>query len=45
MIKPLGDLHSYIGARALKRSTPNFWWTGADRIIKKSVDNFADHSR
>ncbi|HEY3937394.1 MAG TPA: S41 family peptidase [Bryobacteraceae bacterium] len=45
MIKPLGDLHSYIGAPALKRSTPNFWRTGTDRIINKSVDHFADHGR
>lgn len=44
MIKPLGDLHTYIGARGLKRSTAPFWRLGTDRIIK-GRSNFATIGR
>jgi hypothetical protein len=45
MIQPLGDLHSYISAPSLKRSTKEFWRAGTDRIIKGGIDEFADHGR
>jgi len=45
MIKPLGDLHTGIEARELKRSTKEFWRPGSDRIIKGSVDRFAARGR
>ncbi len=45
MIKPLGDLHTYIAAPDLKRSTKEFWRPGTDRVIKSGVDNFAGRGR
>jgi hypothetical protein len=45
MIKPLGDIHTYIAARALKRSTPEFWRPGTARIIKSGTDEFAKRGR
>ena len=43
MIKPLSDLHTYIGARELKRSTKVFWRPGTNRIIKD--ESFAKRGR
>ncbi len=45
MIRPLGDLHTYIGARELKRSTKEFWRPGTNRIIKGDVEDFAKRGR
>jgi hypothetical protein len=45
MIRPLGDLHTFIAAPALKKSTKEFWRPGTDRIINGGVEDFADRGR
>ncbi len=45
MIKPLGDIHTYIAAPAIKRSTTNSWRLGTNRIIKNGGDEFAKRDR
>lgn len=45
MIKPLGDLHTYLTAPDLKRSTKEFWRPGTDRVVKTGIDNFATRGR
>jgi hypothetical protein len=42
MIRPLGDLHTFIAAPALKKSTKEFWRPATDRIINGGVEDFAD---
>ncbi|HEX4809070.1 MAG TPA: S41 family peptidase [Bryobacteraceae bacterium] len=45
MIRPLGDIHTYIAVPALKRSTKTFWRAGTNRIIQNSHGEFADRGR
>ena len=45
MIGPLSDLHTYITALALKKSTKEFWRPRTDRIIEGGVDDFAHRGR
>ncbi len=45
MIEPLGDLHTYVAARSLKRSTPMFWRPGTARLVTGNTGNFAKHER
>jgi hypothetical protein len=43
MINPFGDLHTYIAAPSLKRSTPTFWRPGTSAFVGGSPGDFADH--
>jgi hypothetical protein len=45
MIKPLGDLHTYITAPTLKRASDDYFRTGTDRIFKGGDDRFAERVR
>jgi len=45
MVKPLGDLHTYIGVRELKRSTKAFWRSNTNRVIKGDFEDFAKRGR
>jgi len=45
IIEPLGDLHTYVVAPALKRSTPNFWRSGTSNLVKGKPENLADRGR
>jgi len=45
MIKPLGDLHTGIGAPKLKRESQDVLRPGTDRVIKGGIDNFATKGR
>lgn len=45
MIEPLGDLHTYVAAPSLKRSTPTFWRPGTSSIVGGRPGDFADHER
>jgi hypothetical protein len=45
MIKPLGDLHTDIEARALKRESKEPLRAGTDRVVKNGIENFATKGR
>lgn len=46
MIEPMGDLHTFVSAPSLKRSTKPFWRPGTDRLFKgHGVEAFADGER
>ncbi len=45
MIKPLGDIHAYVAAPSLKRSTPMFWRPGTSYLVKGKPGEFADRGR
>jgi hypothetical protein len=46
MIKPMGDLHSYVSAPSLKRSTRPFWRPSTDRLFQgRGLDAFAEGRR
>lgn len=46
MIEPLGDLHTFIAAPDIHRSTRPFWRSGSDRLFRgDGVEAFADGFR
>ena len=44
MIRPLGDLHTFVAAPGLKKSTKPFWRLGTDQI-KHGEEDFAEKGR
>lgn len=45
MIKPLGDIHTYVAAPSLRRSTPMFWRSGTSNLVKGRPGDFAERGR
>lgn len=45
LIEPLHDMHSFLAAPSLGLSTPQYWRSGTDRIVKGGIDRFAQRGR
>jgi hypothetical protein len=45
MVRPLGDIHTFLAAPALKKYTKQFWRPGTDRLIKGGSGDFANRGR